>query len=191
MGKKSKIRVYRDSEKKENRKPYVVGPDAHLELGVNGVRGLLNMGLSKEAYSFVLANISSKPNDELARFRVNAQRLRENAESNKHVLTLNATPTEIKMKMLLTELGVRYEFQKIYYVGYSFYIVDFYLPDHNLVVEIDGQQHYAWNAKVYDKLRTDNLINLHSVKRVVRFDNKDLTVDTYVKERLLKEFDIK
>lgn len=191
MAKKSKIRVYNDSERKENRKPYVVGPDAHLELSVNGIRGLLNMGLSKEAYNFVLANISSKPHDELARFRVNAQRLHENAENNKHTLTINATPTEIKMKMLLTELGVKYEFQKIYYVGYSFYVVDFYLPEYNLVVEIDGQQHYAWNSKIYDRLRTENLVYLHGVKRVIRFDNKDLTVDTYVKERLLKEFDIK
>jgi len=191
MGKRAKVRVYVDSEKKENRKPSVVGPDACLELSVNGVRGLLNMGLSREAYDFVLANIVSKPYDELARFRVNAQRLHENAENNKHTLTINATPTELKMKLLLRELGVDYEFQKIYYVGYSFYIVDFYLPEYNLVVEIDGQQHYNWNDKIYDRLRTDNLVNLHGVKRVVRFDNRDLTVDTYVKERLLKEFDIK
>ena len=191
MSKGSKVRVYIDSAKKESRNPYVVGPDACLELSVNGVRGLLNMGLSREAYGFVLANIISKPHDELARFRVNAQKLHENAENNKHALTINATSTELKMKLLLNELGVKYEFQKIYYVGYSFYIVDFYIPEYNLVVEIDGQQHYNWNDKIYDRLRTENLVYLNGVKRVVRFDNKDLTVDTFVKERLLKEFDIK
>jgi len=191
MAKKAKVRVYVDSKKKLNRKPDTVGPDACLELSSNGIRGLLNMGLSTEAYDFVLANVVSKPKDELARFRCNAKNLHEVAENRKHNLIVNATPTEIKMKMLLTELGVKYEFQKIYYVGYSHYVVDFYLPEQNLVIEIDGQQHYNWNDKIYDRLRTENLIYLHNVKRVVRFDNKDLAVDTYVKERLLKEFDIK
>lgn len=191
MSKKKSVRVYVDSEKKANRKPYVVGPDAHLELGANGIRGLLNMGISKEAYDFILMNTSSKPHDELARFRVNAQKLSQTAENNRHCQIRDATPYELKMKLILTELGVKYEFQKIYYVGYSNYIVDFYLPEYNLVLEIDGQQHYEWNAKIYDKLRTENLVYLHGVKRVVRFDNKDMAVDTYVKDRLLKEFDIK
>ena len=71
------------------------------------------------------------------------------------------------------------------------YKYDFYLPEYNLVLEIDGQQHHEWNNKIYDRLRTENLVYLHGVKRVVRFDNKDMSVDTYVKERLLKEFDIK
>ena len=65
------------------------------------------------------------------------------------------------------------------------------MPEYNLVLEIDGQQHYEWNAKIYDKLRTENLVYLHGIKRVIRFDNKDMAVDTYVKDRLLKEFDIK
>jgi len=189
--KKVKVRVYKDSEKKENRKPYVVGPDACLELNANGVRGLLNMGISKEAYDFILANIVSKPHDELARFRVNACDKARNAMFLQNENINNATPAELKMKLLLTEMGIKYEYQKIYFVGFSFYLVDFYLPEHNVVVEIDGQQHYSYNAKIYDRLRTENLVHLHNVKRVIRFDNKDLTVDTFVKTRLLKELDIK
>lgn len=189
--KKTKVRVYKDTEKKANRKPYVVGPDAHLELGANGIRGLLNMGISKEAYDFILSNVVSKPQDELARFRVNAQEKATNALYLQNENINNATPTELKMKLILTELGIKYEYQKVYFVGFSFYIVDFYLPQYNVVVEIDGQQHYTYNAKIYDRLRTDNLVHLHGIKRVIRFDNKDLTVDTFVKERLLKELDIK
>ena len=185
--KKSKVRVYIDTEKKQNRKPYKVGPDAALELNANGIRGLLNMGISKEAYDFILANIRSKPQDPLSRFKVNAQQKSEHAKSLQRDLKENSTDTELKMKLILNELNIKYEFQKIFYVGFSFYIVDFYLPDYNCVIEIDGQQHYEWNASVYDRLRTENLTILYGVSKVIRFDNKDLSIDTYVKERLLKE----
>lgn len=193
MGRKSKgkVRVYVDSEKKQNRTPYKVGPDAYVGLNANAIRGLLNMGISTEAYKFILANIESKPNDPLARFRVGAHSKAKSALMNRNDNIKNATPTELKMKMLLSELGVAYEFQKIYFVGFSYYIVDFYLPEYNMVIEIDGQQHYEYNASIYDRLRTDNLTYLHGISRVIRFDNKDLAIDTDVKNRLLKELKMK
>lgn len=51
-----------------------------------------------------------------------------------------ATPAEYHFLNLLASLGVPYRFQQGFYTPYH-RIVDFYLPDHNLIVEIDGPCH--------------------------------------------------
>jgi very-short-patch-repair endonuclease len=52
------------------------------------------------------------------------------------------------------------------------YIVDFYCPHANLVIEIDGSQHYEEDAIEYDKRRTAYLECLGLT--VMRFTNKDI-----------------
>jgi very-short-patch-repair endonuclease len=52
------------------------------------------------------------------------------------------------------------------------YIVDFYCPHTNLVIEIDGSQHYEKVAIEYDKRRTAYFENLGLI--VLRFTNKDI-----------------
>ena len=51
-----------------------------------------------------------------------------------------ATPAEHHFLNCLASLGVPYRFQQGFYTPYH-RIVDFYLPDHNLIVEIDGPCH--------------------------------------------------
>ncbi len=52
------------------------------------------------------------------------------------------------------------------------YIVDFYCPAANLVVEVDGGQHYTEEGKATDKRRDDDLAGLGL--KVLRFSNVDL-----------------
>jgi len=52
------------------------------------------------------------------------------------------------------------------------YIVDFYCPSANLVIELDGSQHYEGKTEKHDASRTEylNSIGLY----VLRFSNKDI-----------------
>ncbi len=52
------------------------------------------------------------------------------------------------------------------------YIVDFYCPAANLVVEVDGGQHYTEEGKAKDKRRDDDLAGLGL--KVLRFSNVNL-----------------
>jgi very-short-patch-repair endonuclease len=53
-----------------------------------------------------------------------------------------ATPAENCFLRHLATLGITYRFQQGFYTPY-YRIADFYLPDHNLIVEIDGPCHDA------------------------------------------------
>ena len=52
------------------------------------------------------------------------------------------------------------------------YIADFYAAKLNLVVEIDGEQHFSAEGKGYDKYR-DLYFKHHGIK-VLRFTNRDV-----------------
>lgn len=52
------------------------------------------------------------------------------------------------------------------------YIVDFYCPKSNLIIELDGGQHYSDEGMKKDKSRDDYMKNLGL--RVLRFSDKDV-----------------
>ena len=52
------------------------------------------------------------------------------------------------------------------------YIVDFYCPKANLVIEIDGGQHYSEAGKAKDRTRDDVLIEMGI--KVLRFSERDV-----------------
>ncbi|MFO7888699.1 MAG: DUF559 domain-containing protein [bacterium] len=52
------------------------------------------------------------------------------------------------------------------------YVVDFYAPEVELVVEVDGGQHYQGEEKEYDQKRDDYLQGLGI--RILRFSNKEV-----------------
>ena len=53
--------------------------------------------------------------------------------------------------------------------GIGNYIVDFYCPELNLAIEIDGDSHYSKSGKQHDKVR-DQFLNSHEIE-VYRFTN--------------------
>jgi very-short-patch-repair endonuclease len=52
------------------------------------------------------------------------------------------------------------------------YIVDFYCPKANLVIELDGGQHYSEVRKAKDRTRDDVLIEMGI--KVLRFSDRDV-----------------
>ena len=59
---------------------------------------------------------------------------------HKAQLKKQATPAERRFCCYLDERGLTYRFQQGFFTPY-YRIADFYLPDHNLIVEIDGPCH--------------------------------------------------
>ncbi|OCL27590.1 hypothetical protein U472_03285 [Orenia metallireducens] len=76
------------------------------------------------------------------------------------------------------------KFRRQYSIGE--YIVDFYCPELNLVVEIDGLIHFRKENREYDKVRTE-FINSLGIK-VVRFRNKEVLEDIDTVLAKLKDY---
>lgn len=54
------------------------------------------------------------------------------------------------------------------------YIVDFYIADAKIVIELDGSQHYEREGRVHDAKRDEYLRNLGI--KVVRYSNADVNI---------------
>jgi very-short-patch-repair endonuclease len=92
-------------------------------------------------------------------------------------LTNKITPEEKIIKSLLEESKISFEFQKpIVCFGfrnkYVLYILDFYLIDYNVALEIDGTQHYSKEGSKKDAVRTRH-IRKHGIE-VKRLSNKQV-----------------
>ena len=103
----------------------------------------------------------------------------------------------LRKSMTPEEKHLWYDFLKNYPIQFNRqrvignYIVDFYYRRANLVIEIDGSQHYLSDAIDYDKERTQYLESVNI--EVVRFLNKDIEdnfenvcayIDKVVKRRM-------
>jgi very-short-patch-repair endonuclease len=107
---------------------------------------------------------------------------KERAEAFREDLIKKQTHSEKLFKAYLKSLEIRYFFQKIFYTEKSFRIVDFYLPECNVVIEIDGKYHN--DNKVSDFIRTTEL-EAYGVQKVYRFTN-DETLDSEIITNRLK-----
>ena len=101
---------------------------------------------------------------------------------------------ELRRNMTRQEKHLWYDFLKTYPIKIykqriiGNYIVDFYCSAINLVIEIDGSQHYMDKGIIKDKIR-DNFLKENNLK-VLRFSNLDIdrnfkevcmTIDAYIK----------
>jgi len=85
------------------------------------------------------------------------------------------TPSELIAKELLIKAGVNFNREHIFYHdGGKSFRVDFFLPRHNVVIEIDGGYHDTVSQKRQDKKREDILINQNGVKKILRFTNDEM-----------------
>ncbi len=113
-----------------------------------------------------------------------------NPEMRKRAQTLrkNATKEENKLwYRYLRNYPVQWNRQKI--IGG--YIVDFYCKRANLVIELDGSQHFQTDSMKYDQARTEYLGGAGI--KVIRFTNSDVNlrfesvcrvIDLTVRERM-------
>ncbi|MGZ3605748.1 MAG: endonuclease domain-containing protein [Thermodesulfobacteriota bacterium] len=89
-----------------------------------------------------------------------SQHLRKNMTDAENMLWLKLRRKQLK--------GRPFYRQKI--IGR--YIVDFYCPKANLVIELDGGQHYSESGKAKDRARDDALTEMGI--RVLRFSDRDV-----------------
>lgn len=101
-------------------------------------------------------------------------------------LVKKQTKAEKLFKALLKSLDIKYKFQHVFRGEGQMRIVDFYLPDYNYVIEIDGGYHSSDMQQQKDKDRTAYLKHL-GVKRVIRFTNKEVYDSKGCIERIKKE----
>jgi len=89
-----------------------------------------------------------------------SQHLRKNMTHAENLLWLKLRGKQLK--------GLQFYRQKI--IGK--YIVDFYCPKANLVIELDGGQHYSGPGQEKDRIRDDVLRKMGI--RVIRFSDRDV-----------------
>ncbi|MBR5561540.1 MAG: endonuclease domain-containing protein [Clostridia bacterium] len=97
--------------------------------------------------------------------KIHNQKLTKNSQA----LRKNMTKEERKLWYeFLKELPVTFHRQKVI----NNYIVDFYCASANLVIEIDGTQHYLDKGKAEDMVRDDYLSSIGLT--VLRYSNDDV-----------------
>ncbi len=115
---------------------------------------------------------------------------KQTAEEFRKDLIKGQTEAEKKMKAVLKSLNIKYDFQKVFYTPKSFYIVDFYLNDFNVVIEVDGGYHNAVQQKELDKKRTEALKNLHiRVYRVTNYTANNTILARKTIEEILRKYE--
>lgn len=151
--------------------------------------------LDKKKYGLVKKRLESKLQGSKKKSSIDGLPLSQRASEFRENRLKEPTPYELMFEEILKELGIKYEKEKIIYydkvraAGKSFFILDFYLPEYRVCIEIDGGYHYTDDIKKSDKLRTKILKK--SNIWVIRFANetvekhRDLTIST-LKDRLEK-----
>jgi len=80
------------------------------------------------------------------------------------------SPNERVFRHLLIEHGIRHVWQQPFACKTRFVCADFYFPEHNIVIEIDGNEHDVNK----DADRTRYIKRTHNVKEVLRITNSQL-----------------
>lgn len=99
-------------------------------------------------------------------------------------LVRDKTKAEDGFKNILMELGIPFQFQyPIFSKAGKYFIVDFLIPEDNIVVEIDGHYHKKQRGK--DQFREDHL--RHLGYKVIRFTNEEVLKSTLKVEEIMKK----
>lgn len=110
------------------------------------------------------------------------------AEKHAHSMRINPSYLEKLMMKFLKCHHVGYDFQKIFYIKdryqniKQYYIVDFYIPNKNLIIEVDGNFHKE--QEEYDELRTKEIQKHYRKIKMFRFRYKDFRIPKKLMELL-------
>ena len=82
----------------------------------------------------------------------------------------NSTSAEAMLWSMLKsrQLGVKFRRQ----FSVEQYVLDFYSPEINLCIELDGAPHFTYSGSDYDYERTEYLRTHHNI-RTLRFENRE------------------
>jgi len=114
-------------------------------------------------------------------------KLEKIANEFRRTLISKQTESEKIFKAILKSINVPYEFQKIMYTDKTFYIVDFYIPQFNKVIEIDGGYHETATQKKKDIDRSNILKSKINIENILRLTNRDVSNTNKVIE-IVKHF---
>lgn len=99
------------------------------------------------------------------------------AEEYRDTRIKEQTKPEKVTKAVLKSMNIEYSFQKVFYNPDTFYIVDFYLPKLNIVIEVDGGYHLDPKQKISDSKREKILRRYNNIGYIGRIKNEE-TEDT-------------
>ena len=101
------------------------------------------------------------------------------AEYRANEMTTWPSPLEERMQEFLDRYNIRYESQKIFYIyaddGWivRYYIADFFIPDRDIITEVDGKFHD--DQKQHDRIRTKTIQEQYPEVEVLRYTWNDLS----------------
>ena len=107
-------------------------------------------------------------------------------------LAMNPTKAEQKLYELLYKEHINFIFQyPLYIVGENrkierFYIVDFFLPASNLIIEVDGEYHQTLDQQYLDEWRTEDITKCNPNIRIERITNEEVLNPIKLKNFLIK-----
>ena len=90
--------------------------------------------------------------------------------TQRKTLRNNSTSAEAMLWNMLKSRQLGVKFRRQFSVGQ--YILDFYSPEINLCIELDGAPHFTYGGSDYDYERTEYLKTHHSI-RTLRFANSE------------------
>ncbi|MBQ9757475.1 MAG: endonuclease domain-containing protein [Clostridia bacterium] len=118
----------------------------------------------------------------------------------KHNKKLLPLAKSLRKNMTKEERHLWYDFLKNYPIRFirqkilGKYIADFYCAKANLVIELDGSQHYENNGKKYDKERTEYLkgygitvVRISNIDIIRNFEGVCMYIDDMVKQSLSQQ----
>lgn len=96
-------------------------------------------------------------------------------QAHREDLLQQSTGAEKRFAKILDGLGIRYTRQKAVSMksGYTFFL-DFYLPEYLIGIEIDGKYHQDPKQKQKDAQRTSIICSKKLIRKIVRFQNKEV-----------------
>lgn len=149
--------------------------------------------LSLAAYERYIANRQGAKKASAAKRKADADRTIKKQKElfdwlEKKAKRMRTSPTEAegRLKQLLDKENIMYHFQKP--IAYrkkennalilKGYIIDFYLVEEQIIIEVDGAYHSDLAQQAYDKARDKRLLNILP-KHVVRLKNEEIMSDFF------------
>lgn len=124
----------------------------------------------------------------MGRIEIHNREIIAQAEYRAGEMTVFPSRLEEMMMEFLDSNGIGYEFQKIFYIydddGWirRYFIADFFIPDRNIIIEVDGKFHGRHRQK--DKDRTRIIQESYPDVQVLRYTWNDLSDDDVMRDLL-------
>ena len=122
----------------------------------------------------------------MGRIEIHNREVMASAQYRANQMDTWPSPLEERMKNLLDENYIDYESQKIFYIyaddGWiiRYYIADFYIPDKDIIIEVDGKFHDR--QKLHDKMRTKTIQESYPEIKVLRYTWNDMSDEDRMEE---------